>query len=595
MRDEMATLLGWHQEGRPFALAPVIDTSRSAPRPAGAVLAVHPDGRIAGNVSGGCVEPAVVGLCQEVLAEGGTRRMRFGYSDDEAFTVGLTCGGEVEVLVRRIEPGTLAIEPLAAALSTDRPVALLTVVESEADPGLVGSSLVVTADAVHGDLASTQLGHVLTLEGRATLGVGGVSLRRLGAHGQRLEDGVTVLFESFADRPRLLVLGAIDYAAAVATVGRFLGYHVTVCDARAAFATRDRFPDADEIVVDWPHRYLASTVLDARSAICVLTHDPKFDVPALLEALNGPAGYIGVMGSRKTHEDRLDRLRAAGATDDELERLHSPIGLALGGRSPQETAIAIAAELVMVRNNATGLPLRTTSGPIHPEPAVPAEAPPNVAGLILAAGSGRRFSAEGGTGPKLLADVSGRPLVAHAIDGARHAGLDPLVVVLPPGSEALRAAIIAADPDVRLVVNSAAASGIASSVAAGLDALGRLPGDERSDDELSGACVVLLADQPGIGASTIDAVLEAWRRTGRPARARYDDGPGHPVVLPRTDWSRIGAHLRPAAKDIGSDEGARSMLDDLEVVEVVIAGPAPVDVDVPHDLSRADPAHRTAR
>ena len=505
MRDEMATLRGWQQEGRPFALATVIDTSRSAPRPAGAVLAVHPDGRIAGNVSGGCVEPAVVGLCQEVLAEGGTRRMRFGYSDDEAFTVGLTCGGEVEVLVRRIEPGTLAIEPLAAALSTDRPVALLTVVESEADPGLVGSSLVVTADAVHGDLASTQLGHVLTLEGRATLGVGGVSLRRLGAHGQRLEDGVTVLFESFADRPRLLVLGAIDYAAAVATVGRFLGYHVTVCDARAAFATSDRFPDADEVVVDWPHRYLASTVLDARSAICVLTHDPKFDVPALLEALNGPASYIGVMGSRTTHEDRLDRLRAAGATDDELERLHSPIGLALGGRSPQETAIAIAAELVMVRNNATGLPLRTTSGPIHPERTVSTDAPSNVAGLILAAGSGRRFSAEGGTGPKLLADVSGRPLVAHAIDGARHAGLDPLVVVLPPGSEALRAAIIAADPDVRLVVNPAAASGIASSVAAGLDALGRLPGDERPDDALPGACVVLLADQPGIGASAIDA------------------------------------------------------------------------------------------
>ena len=595
MRDEIATLLGWQQEGHPFALATVIDTSRSAPRPAGAVLAVHPDGRIAGNVSGGCVEPAVVGLCQEVLADGGTRRMRFGYSDDEAFTVGLTCGGEVEVLVRRIEPGTLAMEPLAAALAADRPVALLTVVESEFDPDLVGSSLVITADAVHGALASTDLGHVLTLEGRATLGVGGVSLRRLGARGERLDDGVTVLLESFVDRPRLLVLGAIDYAAAVATVGRFLGYHVTICDARAAFATSDRFPDADEVVVDWPHRYLASTVLDARSAICVLTHDPKFDVPALLEALHGPAGYIGVMGSRRTHEDRLDRLRAAGATDDELARLHSPIGLALGGRSPQETAIAIAAELVMVRNHATGLPLRTPSGPIHPERTVSTDTPLHVAGLILAAGSGRRFAAEGGTGPKLLADVSGRPLITHAIDGARHAGLDPLVVVVPPESQALCAAIIAADPDVRLIINSAASSGIASSVAAGLEALGRLPGDERPDDELPGACVVLLADQPGIGASAIDAVLAAWRRTGRPARARYDDGPSHPVVLPRTVWSRIGAHLRPAAEDDGADEGARSMLDDLEVVEVMIAGPAPVDVDVPHDLSRTDPAHRTAR
>lgn len=595
VRDEIPTLLRWQQDGGLFALATVIDTSRSAPRPTGAALAVHPDGRIAGNVSGGCVEPAVVGLCQEVLADGGTRRMRFGYSDDEAFAVGLTCGGEVEVLVRRIESGTLAIEPLAAALAADRPVALLTVVESEADPDLVGLSLVVTADAVHGDLASTDLGHVLTLEGRGTLGVGGVSLRRLGARGERLEDGVTVLFESFVDRPRLLVLGAIDYAAAVATVGRFLGYHVTVCDARAAFATSDRFPDADEIIVDWPHRYLASTMLDARSAICVLTHDPKFDVPALLEALHGPAGYIGVMGSRRTHEDRLDRLRAAGVTDAELARLHSPIGLDLGGRSPQETAIAIAAELVMVHNSATGQPLRTTSGPIHPERTASTDAPLGVAGLILAAGSGRRFTADGGAGSKLLADVSGRPLIVHAIEGARHAGLDPLVVVLSPGSEALRAAVIAADPDVRFVVNIAAASGIASSVTAGLDALRRLPVDGRPDDELPGACVVLLADQPGISATAIDAVLAAWRRTGRPARARYDDGLGHPVVLPRTDWSRIGEHLRPAAEDIGADEGARSMLDDLEVLEVVIAGPAPVDVDVPNDLTRATPTHWTVR
>ena len=601
MRDEIATLLAWQQEGHPFALATVIDTSRSAPRPAGAALAVHPDGRIAGNVSGGCVEPAVVGLCREVLADGGVRRMRFGYSDDEAFAVGLTCGGEVEVLVRRVEAATLPIGPLAAALTNDVPVALLTVVASQSDPSLAGSSLVVTGDTVHGDLASTELGHVLTLEGRAALGVGGVSLRRLGSCGERLEDDVTVLLESFVDRPRLLVLGAIDYAAAVASVGRFLGYRVTVCDARAAFTTSDRFPDADEVVVDWPHRYLASTELDHRSAICVLTHDPKFDVPALLEALRGPAGYIGVMGSRRTHQDRLERLRVAGASEQALARLHSPIGLALGGRSPQETAIAIAAELVMVRNGASGLPLRSTSGPIHPAPptapdgAAELAGPAGVAGLILAAGAGRRFAAEGRTGSKLLAEVSGRPLVAHALEVARRAGLDPVVLVIPPDADALREVAVASDPEVQLVINAAAGTGIASSIATGLDTLGHLPSDERPTTVRPSACVVLLGDQPGIDPAAIAEIIAAWRHTGRPARARYDDGPGHPVVLPRTDWPRLIARLRPSHVDRGSDEGARSLLGEFDVVEVPVTGPAPVDIDVPQDLPDASAPPRKPR
>jgi xanthine dehydrogenase accessory factor len=371
VRDEIATLLEWQHAGDPFALATVIDTSWSAPRPAGATLAVHPDGRIVGNVSGGCVEPAVVQLAHDVLRTGRPERVRFGYSDDEAVAVGLTCGGEVEVLVRRVDPGSLPLAPLAEALATDRPVVLATVVDTPDRPDAAGSSqagssLVVTTDDVHGSLASTELGRVLTLESRSALGTGGVVLRHLGTAGERLSDAVTVLIESFVDRPRLIVFGAVDYAAAVATVGRFLGFRVTVCDARAAFATRDRFPDADEIVVDWPHRFLAGIELDRRSAVCVLTHDPKFDVPAIVGALATPAAYIGVMGSRRTHTERLDRLREAGVSEEDLERLHSPIGLALGGRTPQETAIAIGAELVMVRNGASGLPLRATDGPIHP-------------------------------------------------------------------------------------------------------------------------------------------------------------------------------------------------------------------------------------
>lgn len=366
MRDEISTLLGWQESGATFALATVIDTSRSAPRPAGATLAVHPDGRIVGNVSGGCVEPAVVHVAQDVLRTGTPQRVRFGYSDDEGIAVGLTCGGEVEVLVRPVGPSTLPLRPLADALATDRPAVLATVVEASVASDQIGRSLVVTDSGVQGPLASSSLGAVIALEAESALGRGSVTLRRFGAQGERMGDDVTVLIEPFTERPHMIVFGAIDYAAAVASVGRFLGYRVTVCDARGAFATPERFPDADEVVVEWPHRYLRRTPIDERAAVCVLTHDPKFDVPAIIEALRSPAGYIGVMGSRRTAEDRRERLRAAGVREDELTRLRSPIGLGLGGRSPQETAIAIAAELVMVRNGGSGDPLRGGTGPIHP-------------------------------------------------------------------------------------------------------------------------------------------------------------------------------------------------------------------------------------
>ncbi len=175
---------------------------------------------------------------------------------------------------------------------------------------------------------------------------------------------------AFAPKPRMLVFGAIDFAAAVARVGSFLGYHVTVCDARPVFATTSRFPDADEVVVDWPHRYLAEEVeagrIDARTVLCVLTHDPKFDVPVLQVALRLPeVAYVGAMGSRRTHDDRLDRLREAGVTEEELGRLSSPIGLDLGARTPEETAVSIAAEIIGKRWGGSGRSLATTGGRIH--------------------------------------------------------------------------------------------------------------------------------------------------------------------------------------------------------------------------------------
>ncbi|MGW0203133.1 XdhC family protein [Nonomuraea sp. NPDC003201] len=265
------TLHLWCRQARPFALATVVDVHGSAPLPPGTSVAVDEDGNAVGSISGGCVEGAVYELCRQVLGDRGTpQRARFGYSDDDAFAVGLTCGGELDVLV-----------------------------------------------------------HVR------------------------------------ASRPRLLVFGAVDFAAALSEAGAFLGYRVTVCDGRPVFATTARFPHADEVVVGWPHRYLQRTTVDARTAVCVLTHDAKFDIPLLRLALDLPVGYIGALGSRRTHDERLRLLRKARVSEEQLGRLRSPIGLDLGARTPQETAVSIAAEIIAHINLATGRPLSQLTGPIH--------------------------------------------------------------------------------------------------------------------------------------------------------------------------------------------------------------------------------------
>jgi xanthine dehydrogenase accessory factor len=369
VREELATLRRWQADGARFGLATVTQTSRSAPRPAGATLGLHPDGDVLGSVSGGCVEGAVVEVATEVLATGVPQRVTYGISDDEAIAVGLTCGGTIEVFVRPITPETLDLADVAARIEADEPVAVATVVDHPSAPDAVGRAIVVGEEQVDGSVGDEGLDHAIVEGARGLLEHGTTGLRHYGPHGERRMDEVTVLIESFAPKPRMLVFGAIDFASAVASIGRFLGYHVTVCDARARFATTARFPDADEVVVAWPHRYLGATSVDARTAICVLTHDPKFDVPVLQVALDTDAGYIGVMGSRRTHADRLDRLRDAGVDDASLARLRSPIGLDLGARTPQETAVSIAAELVMLRHGGSGAALTETDGPIHRDPA----------------------------------------------------------------------------------------------------------------------------------------------------------------------------------------------------------------------------------
>lgn len=366
MREILPALRHWYAESAPFGLATVVGVSRSAPRDPGAAMAVGPDDEVVGSVSGGCVEGAVFELAQEVVESGEARLETFGYSDDDAFAVGLTCGGEITLLVRPVTPERdPTFGPVAETVLAGRPVTVATVTDG---PAHLGATLAVWPDRVAGTLGNQGLDAAVTADARGELALGATGVRHYGPRGERREDDVSVFLHSFAPPPRMLVFGAIDYAAAVARAGAFLGYRVTVCDARPVFATPKRFPPGVEVVVDWPHRYLSATGTDERTVICVLTHDPKFDVPLLEVALRRPAAYIGAMGSRRTHDERAERLTEAGLTDDDLSRLRSPIGLDLGARTPEEVAVSVAAEVVALRWGGSGAPLTATRGAIHPRP-----------------------------------------------------------------------------------------------------------------------------------------------------------------------------------------------------------------------------------
>ncbi len=360
MRDLADGLRELLASDRPFALATVIGARGSSPRPPGAVMAVALDGEALGSISGGCVEGAVYGTAEQVLADGAAVVESYGYSDDEAFAVGLTCGGELDVLVAPADRDVVA--EWVQRVDADEPVALATVVGG---PARLGASLLVTATGSRGTLGEQGLDVAVLDDARGMVDAGQTGTRHYGPKGQRRIDDVTVFVQSFTPPPRMLVFGATDFAAAVSRIGVFLGYRVTVCDARPVFATARRFPEAHEVVCEWPHRYLERTEVDGRTVMCVLTHDPKFDVPLLQVALRTPAAYVGAMGSRRTHDDRLRRLREVGMTEQELARLHSPIGLDLGARTAEETAVSIAAEIVQQHWGGSGRPLAATEGTIH--------------------------------------------------------------------------------------------------------------------------------------------------------------------------------------------------------------------------------------
>ncbi|WP_160878330.1 XdhC family protein [Nocardioides flavescens] len=373
MRDVLPELMRWWEAGETVGVGTVVATFQSAPRPAGASMLVGPDETAVGSVSGGCVEGAVYTLAQEVVASGEPVLQRYGVSDDDAFAVGLTCGGILDVYVEKVSRETFPeLGEVAADVEAGRPVALATVIEHP-DPAWLGRRVVVRPDdEVAGSIGSPRADDAVRDDALGLLAAGHNATLTYGPDGERRGEGMRVFVWAFAPKPRLLVFGAIDFAAAVARVGAFLGYHVTVCDARPVFATASRFPEADEVVVDWPHRYLTAEAeagrIDPRTVVTVLTHDPKFDVPLLEVALRMPEiAYVGAMGSRRTHEDRLERLREVGLSDEEIARLSSPIGLDLGARTPEETAISIAAEIIAGRWGGSGRRLAATDGRIHGE------------------------------------------------------------------------------------------------------------------------------------------------------------------------------------------------------------------------------------
>ncbi len=360
-------LLEWWRAGEAVGLATVCETWHSSPRGAGSIMIVGPDGSVSGSVSGGCVEGAVYESCVEAVSSGRARLEHFGVSNDDAFAVGLTCGGQIDVFVESASQETYP--ELAEALDdVNPPLGVATVIEHP-DPARLGRHLVVRGDSRVGSLGALALDDAITATVRGW-GAGARSTTLRFADGELPGEGATRVFVRPPTQPaRLIVFGSSDLTGALATLGRFAGYHVTVCDARPLFATPERFPYAAEVVVDWPHRYLlaeaAAGRIDGRTAVAVLTHDPKFDVPVIETALQLPVAYLGLLGSRRTCADRRQRLLDRGVAEADLARLRAPLGLDIGGHSIEETAVSIVAEMIALRYGGTGAPLSSITAPIH--------------------------------------------------------------------------------------------------------------------------------------------------------------------------------------------------------------------------------------
>jgi xanthine dehydrogenase accessory factor len=355
VKEVLTDIERWRARGEKFALATVVATRRSAPRPTGSKLAISESGEMAGSVSGGCVESDVYDHACEVLGGARPQLLSYGIADDLAFSVGLPCGGEIDVFVERT-PDEL-VERLLHVIETEERAVLFTVVEGEP----LGAELLVTE-------AGEQVG-----KGPEELAGRVGELLRIGRNALlELDDGRKVFAEIYGPPPRLLVMGAVDTAEALCAAAKQLGWRTIVADARAKFATKERIPSADERLVAWPQDAIAQVEPDYQTAVVVLTHDDKFDVPAIQGALATEAFYIGALGSRRNQERRRERLLEAGIEEEELERVSGPSGLDIGADTPAETALSILGEILAVRAGRDGGFLRKSKTRIHVEEVQPA-------------------------------------------------------------------------------------------------------------------------------------------------------------------------------------------------------------------------------
>jgi xanthine dehydrogenase accessory factor len=343
MRDALQALQAWMQEGRPAALATVVRTWGSAPRRPGAKMAIGPQGEMAGSVSAGCVEGAVAEAATRLLRQGAPELLRFEVQDEIAWEVGLTCGGRMEVFVEPVAAYDAVLQALCQAFEQERPAVRAVVVRGPAE--VLGQSLLTRpAGDVAGEL-DPALVKQLAPSLQASLR-NGAATSWVGTH---RGEAVEVFLDSVLPPATLVIVGGVHIAMSLCRLAKVLGYRVVVIDPRRRFATPERFPEADSLLRQWPAEGLQAVELTPNTAVAVLSHDPKLDDPALLAALRSPAGYVGALGSRRTHALRRKRLLEAGLTEQELVRLHAPIGLDLGGELPDEIALSILAEIVASR------------------------------------------------------------------------------------------------------------------------------------------------------------------------------------------------------------------------------------------------------
>lgn len=362
-RLNQSTAKAWIAEGRSMAVATLVETVGSAPLDPGAMMLVDADGAVEGSVTGGCVEGALVGEAREVLAGQKPTIRTYGISDDEAAGVGLMCGGTVSVFVERLEDEAgEALERVMTAAVEDVPAAIATLLDGDG----AGRRMTIVGDEVRGGFDHTELlDRTVEREMRGMLEQGVTDLRRYGQDGAAMGSDLRVHIQSFAEAPQMVIFGAIDFSVAVAKLARELGYSVTIVDARSAFVEAPRFSSVAEVVVDWPDRHLEQRALGPRDVVLVFTHDPKFDEPALTAALASGAGYVGALGSRRTQRQRVERLRAAGVSDAEIERIAAPCGLDIGARTPAETAVSVLGEVIAMQNARSAERLTESEGSIH--------------------------------------------------------------------------------------------------------------------------------------------------------------------------------------------------------------------------------------